>query len=187
MTDNNSDVNNLKNEDLDESPTKEPISESFSKESTPAPSQLELLEAQVKEKEQKYIYLYAEFENYKKRIDKEKADVIKYGWEPIARDLISVVDNFDRALSFISPEKADKNLNDGLQMILKQFQSTLEKYGVKTIESLEKAFDPHLHEAVGQEVSSQHKEGTVIKEFAKGYTLHGRLLRPSQVIVSKTE
>ena len=140
------------------------------------------LEAQSKEKENKYLYLYAEFENYKKRAVKERSDAMKFGWEGVARDLLQVADNLDRALSHI-PSGTDKNLADGLNMILAQLRNTMQKQGVQTVDCLGKLFDPELHEAVGQE-PSEKPSGTITQEQLKGYTLHGRLLRPANVIVS---
>ena len=140
------------------------------------------LELQVKEKENKYLYLYADFENYKKRAIKERSDLQKFGWESVARDLLQALDNLDRALDH-TPPNSDKNWVDGLQMSVNHFKAVLEKQGVRTIETLAKPFDPNLHEAVSQE-KSDLPPGTITKEHLRGYTLHGRLLRPAQVTVS---
>lgn len=143
---------------------------------------VEELEAQVKEKEGKYLYLYADFENFKKRSIKERSDLVKFGWESLARELLQTLDNLERALSHV-PAGTDSKLEEGLNLILSQFKATLQKNGVQHIESLKKDFDPNLHEAVGQE-ASELPSGTVVKEHTRGYTLHGRLLRPSQVSIS---
>ncbi len=140
------------------------------------------LEAQVKEKEAKYLYLYAEFENYKKRAVKERSDLVKFGWENVARDLLQVVDNLDRGLQHMPPA-TDKNLAEGLKMTLQQFRGALQKQGVQVIESVGQPFNPELHEAISQAPSDQ-PEGTITQEHLKGYTLHGRLLRPASVVVS---
>lgn len=140
------------------------------------------LETQGKEKDSKYVYLYSEFENFKKRGIKERADLIKFGWETVARDLLQVVDNLERALEH-APTHTDRSLIEGLTLVLNQFKSTLQKQGVQHIESVKKDFDPNLHEAVGQE-ASELPTGTIVKEHSRGYTLHGRLLRPSRVVVS---
>lgn len=140
------------------------------------------LEAQFKEEKNRYLYLYAEFENYKKRAQKERSDLLKFGWENVARDLILVLDNLDRALAHIPPS-ADKNFVDGLQMIHAQFRSTLERQGVQPITAVGQAFDHNLHEALAKEPSPA-LQGTISKEETKGYTLHGRLLRPARVVVS---
>ena len=143
------------------------------------------LEKQVQEKEAKYLYLYAEFDNFKKRSIKERSDLIKFGWESVARELLQTLDNLDLAIAH-TPPNTDPKLIEGLRMVFHQFKSSLQKQGVETIESIQKTFDPNLHEAVGQE-KSDLPTGTVTKEFSRGYTLHGRLLRPARVIVSSGE
>ncbi|MCM2324075.1 MAG: nucleotide exchange factor GrpE, partial [Oligoflexia bacterium] len=143
---------------------------------------VEELEAQVKEKESKYLYLYAEFENFKKRSIKERSDLLKFGWEGLARELLQVIDNLERALAHMPPN-SDRSLIDGLHMVLNQFRATLSQGGVQTIDSVGKPFDPHHHEAMAQE-ASELPEGNVTQEHSKGYTLHGRLLRPARVVVS---
>ena len=148
-----------------------------------AQKRIEELEAQVKEKENKYLYLYADLENFKKRTSKERAELLKFGCESLARELLQTVDNMERALAHM-PASVDSNLAEGLRMVVNQFRSTLQHHGVQSIESLQKDFDPNLHEAVGQEKSEQ-PSGTIVKEHMKGYTLHGRLLRPARVIVSE--
>jgi molecular chaperone GrpE len=161
----------------------------------PTPSQLAATQARIaeleaqlaqlpelKEKEARYLYLYADFENFKKRAAKERTDLIKFGWEPVARDLLEVLDNLDRAVQHIPPG-TDKNLTTGLQMVMQQFRATLEKQGVQKIEALGKPFDPNFHEAVASQPSDEPAD-QVIQEQQAGYTLHGRLLRPSQVVVS---
>ena len=140
------------------------------------------LQEQVKEAEQKYIYLYAEFENFKKRSIKERQDTLKFACEPVASELLPVLDNLERALQYAKPD-TDANLLTGLQMVATQFRSALEKQGVQTIQSIDRPFTPELHEAMG-EVPSVKPQGTIIQEHMKGYTLHGRLLRPSRVMVS---
>ncbi len=141
------------------------------------------LEAQLKEKESKYVYLYAEFENFKKRAVKDRADTLKFGWEPVARELLQVVDNLERAVEHM-PAGTDANFAKGIEMVIQQFRSTLQKQGVEAVPTTQASFDPNLHEAVGQEPSQDHPQGTILKEHLKGYTLHGRLLRPARVVIS---
>jgi molecular chaperone GrpE len=145
-------------------------------------SEVEQLQAKLKEAEQKYVYLYAEFENYKKRAVKERQDTLKFGWENVASGLLDVLDNLDRALQAAKPE-TDPNLMSGLKMVSAQFKSTLEKQGVTEIKSVDQPFNPELHEGVGQ-IPSEKPQGTIVQEAQKGYTLHGRLLRPSRVLIS---
>ncbi len=140
------------------------------------------LEAQVKERDQKYLYLYAEFDNFKKRAIRERSETLKFGWEPLACELLQVVDNLERAVEHF-PREASAILVDGLQLVLSQLRDALKKQGVEQIPAKASAFDPHLHEAVVQE-ESQQPAGTILKEHSRGYTLHGRLLRPARVAVS---
>jgi len=140
------------------------------------------LEEQLKAEQQKYIYLYADFDNYKKRTVKERSELIKYGFENAARDLLQVSDNLKRAVDHM-PESVDKNLRTGIQMVLEQFHSTLHQHGVEPILADGHPFDPNIHEAVGQQPSDK-PAGTIIQEHQKGYVLHGRLLRPARVMIS---
>jgi len=148
---------------------------------------LEELKLNSEEKDNKYRYLYAEFDNFKRRNQKERGELLKFGFETAAKEFLHILDNLERALEHTSTDKQSTALVEGVEMISKQFLEAFKKFGVQAIETKEKDFDPHLHEAVAQEVSNQHPEGTVIKEHQKGYTLHGRLLRPAKVIVSKKE
>lgn len=154
----------------------------------PAPSEanpasaLKDLENQLKEANNKYIYLYADFENYKKRAIKDRQDAMKFGWESLAKDLLEVIDNLERSLDHM-PSGTDQSLKNGIQMVLTQFKGVLEKGGVLYVPAIEKPFNPEFHEAVGQ-IHSDHPEGTIIQEQSKGYTMHGRLLRPARVILS---
>ncbi|OFZ21458.1 MAG: nucleotide exchange factor GrpE [Bdellovibrionales bacterium GWB1_55_8] len=147
-----------------------------------AQKKIEELEGKLKEQESKYSYLYADFDNYKKRVIKERADLLKFGWEAPARDLLQVLDNLERGLAH-APAGTDKALTQGLEMVVSQFKGILEKQGIQTVTSLGKPFDPNYGEAVAQEPSDQ-PSGTVIREHSPGYTLHGRLLRPARVVVS---
>lgn len=141
------------------------------------------LEAQVKEKEAKYLYLYAEFDNFKKRTVKDRSDLLKFGWESVALNLLQVLDNLERALDHV-PINTDNNLVKGLEMVVTQFKSTFEKQGVQRIETIGKSFDPNIHEAIGQEPSPK-PSGTITQEQLGGYTIHGRLLRAPRVVVSQ--
>jgi molecular chaperone GrpE len=151
-------------------------------EAAPPEDRVAMLEAQLKEQESKYLYLYADFENYKKRAVKERSDALQFGWEPIARDLLQVVDNLDRALAH-APDGLDATFKEGLLMVQKLFISSLEKRGVRPIEAIGRPFDPNFHDAVGQDLSDL-PQGSVCREESKGYLLHGRLLRPAKVLVS---
>ena len=144
-----------------------------------------LLEAKDELAEQKdnYIRLQAETDNFKKRLSRDKQDSIQYANERLLKELISIVDNFERALEDSSEDT--KSLKDGLEMILKQFNSFLEKEKVEPIKAVGEKFDPEIHEVLSSEESDDHEENTIVSQFTKGYTINNRVLRPSQVIISK--
>lgn len=134
----------------------------------------------------KYFYLAAEFDNYRKRMEREKENLLKYGNERVLSDLLQVVDNFERMIDMLRPDQDQKikNMVVGLDMVRKQFLDAVTKHGLIPIESVGKEFDPNFHEAVAQEYAEGKKPNEVIKEFQKGYSLNGRLIRPSKVVVS---
>jgi molecular chaperone GrpE len=134
----------------------------------------------------KYFYIAAEMDNYRKRMEREKENLLKYGNERVLSDLLEVVDNFDRTIGMLKGDQDQKvkNLVVGLEMIEKQFLDTMGKHGLTPIQSVGKEFDPNFHEAVAQEYAEGTKPHEVIKEFQKGYTLNGRVMRASKVVVS---
>lgn len=151
-------------------------------------SETQKLQQELKEKENKYLYLYAEFETYKKRAIQERAQTLKFGYEPFARELLQVADNLERAIEHSQAEAGEiKQLLTGVQMVYQQLQSTLEKYNVVPLQTKGQKFNPEQHEAVGQEKTSSVEEGTILKELQKGYLIHGRLLRPARVVVAIRE
>jgi len=140
------------------------------------------LEAALKDEKNKYLYLYADFENFKKRAVKDRSDAMKFGWERTANEILGVVDNLERAVEHM-PKDVEANLKTGIEMTVSQFRSVLEKQGVALIPADGKEFNPELHEAMGQE-PSELASGVITKTLVKGYTLHGRLLRPAKVVIS---
>ena len=127
----------------------------------------------------------AEFVNYQKRA-KTQADLDRvYLIQPLALDILNVLDNYDRAIESARRGGADA-IADGLMMVEKQFLAALAKHGVEPISALGQPFDANFHEAISQQPSADHPEGTVIAEFAKGYKLRDRLIRPTKVAVSVT-
>ncbi|MCM2351895.1 MAG: nucleotide exchange factor GrpE [Bacteriovoracaceae bacterium] len=134
----------------------------------------------------KYFYVAAEMDNYRKRMEREKENLLKYGNERVLSDLLDVVDNFERTISMLAPDEDQKvkNIVIGLDMVKKQFCDTLSKHGLNAVEAVGKDFDPNFHEALAQEYAEGKKPNEVIKEFQKGYILNGRLLRPAKVIVA---
>jgi molecular chaperone GrpE len=154
-------------------------------------SPLEKLQAQLDEKTResseyfdKWLRLRAEMENFKKRMQKEKADSLKFGHEDLLKALLPILDNLNRAIDH--GKKAGENLPllAGVEMIHKEFLDTLEKFGVKPIRAEGEVFDPEKHEAVSQE-ESDLEANRVVASVQNGYLYHDRLLRPVKVIVSK--
>jgi len=145
-------------------------------------------ELESKQAYDRFLRVSADFENYKKRTAREMSEFRKYANESLISEMLSVVDNLERAIiSSTVNDKVNNCLVEGVDMTLKEILKVLENYGVKPIESLCKAFDPNFHQAVMQQESEEHTENTVIAELQKGYMIHDRLLRPSMVIVSATK
>jgi molecular chaperone GrpE len=134
----------------------------------------------------KYFYVAAEMDNYRKRMEREKENLLKYGNERVLSDLLQVVDNFERTIEMLKPDQDQKikNIVIGLDMVRKQFIDTVSKHGLTTVEAVGKEFDPNYHEAMAQEYAEGKKPNEVIREFQKGYILNGRLIRPAKVVVS---
>ena len=131
------------------------------------------------------LYLKADFENYKKRMIKERSDVMKYGSENLIISLLDLLDNFERAMSMeITPENI-KSFSDGVNMISGEFKNVLSRFGVTEVQALGQTFDPTNHEAMGTEPTDEYKPGTVSKVFTKPYKLHDRLIRPGKVVVAQ--
>ncbi len=150
-----------------------------------APQTSEALAKEVETLKETNIRLQAEFQNYKRRTEKEKADIYKYANEKIVVELLAVMDNLDRALDSISHNTDDhQNVLNGVEMIKKSFEDLLEKEGVQAIEAVNQPFDPNMHHAVMTEEKEDCDTDTVIEEFQKGYKLGEKVIRPSMVKVS---
>ena len=135
------------------------------------------------ELQDKLVRAQADFINYQKRA-KAQADADRvYLVKPLALDILNALDNFDRAIEHARSGGAQA-IAEGLVMVEKQFVAALVKHGVEPIESLGQPFDPNFHEAIMQRPDADHPEGTVVSEFAKGYKLGDRVIRPSKVAVS---
>ncbi len=146
---------------------------------------LEVAQRQAKESYDKFLRVYAEFENYKKRMEREKSDFLKYANEELIKELLPVIDNLDRAVGQARQNAEAQSLVEGVEMILRQIKEVMEKHGVKELQSLGEPFDPNVHEAMMHEIADEHDENTVIDELQKGYIFKDRLIRPALVKVSK--
>jgi len=128
----------------------------------------------------------AEFDNYRKRTDRERREMIDVAAQNLLLELLPILDDFERALAVPVPAGAER-YREGIELIYKQLQDLLKKRGVTPIDAVGADFDPHIHQAVVQELSPTHREGEVTAELRRGYRLGDRLLRPSMVKVAKRE
>ena len=130
------------------------------------------------------LRLQADFDNYRKRTQKEKVELIKYASERVVGELLPVLDNFERAASSAKVNPDFTAFSQGVDMIFRQLQTALSKEGLKVMEAIGQPFDPNLHEAVLRVDSEEHPENTVVEEIQKGYYLKEKVLRPCMVKVS---
>lgn len=147
----------------------------------PAPEP-EASEPGAAELKDQLMRLAADFENFKKRTRREKEDIRKFANEQLLKDVLPALDNLNRALAHV--EERENPLVEGIEMVAKQFLGILDGYGVTTVNSKGKPFDPAVHDAMGQIPSDEYEPGCIADEFEKGYLIHGRLLRPAKVIVA---
>lgn len=142
--------------------------------------------AEVESINDRLLRLHAEFENYKKRMARERGEFVRFANEGLLLDLLPVLDSLEHAVATTKSEIDTQGIVEGLGVILRLFQATLEKAGVKPIEALGHTFDPNFHQAVAQVESADGRDSIAVEEVRKGYLLEGRLLRPAMVKVSKT-
>ncbi len=158
-------------------------------------SQEEILGAKVQELEaanaelkDQMLRRQAEIDNFRKRLIRDKEEAIQFANENLMRDLLTFLDNMDRAIAACKQGGDVKSLIDGLEMTQSQLMTTLDRnWGLKAIESVGQEFDPSLHEACMMAIDENLEKETVLEEFQKGYTLHDRVIRPSKVKIGKPE
>lgn len=144
----------------------------------------EELKKQVEDNYNRLLRMQADFDNYKKRVAKERDDMYSCAVEAIAGQLLPVVDNMERALEVFRKDQLDEQYICGVEMVCKQLIGVLEKNGIKEIEALERDFDPNVHHAVMREPGGDEDENKVKEVFQKGYILGNRVIRPALVKVS---
>jgi molecular chaperone GrpE len=167
-----------------------PVQEGFSEEcDTQLTQEMVVLRKEADGYKDQLLRLAAEFENYKKRIERERESLLKYAGENILRELLTSVDNLDRALEQGTCESEDLqkqlcSLLEGVELTRKGLLSGLEKFGVVPVESVGQPFDPNVQEALTMEASAEVPVNHVLREFVKGYRFKDRLLRAAKVVVS---
>jgi molecular chaperone GrpE len=143
-------------------------------------------QADADENRDRMLRMAAELDNFKKRSARELDDLKKYATENLIRQLLTVVDNLERAIASASPDNENgQRVVDGVALTLTEVMKILEKHYVSPIQALGEPFDPAFHQAMSQEERVDQPPNTVVQEFQKGYLIHDRLLRPAMVVVSK--
>ncbi len=175
-----------KDMDLDNTAKAEENKETEQTEAKEVPKDNEL-QAKYDELNNKYIRLAADFENFRKRQAQEREDLLKYGAVNTLKQLIEVLDNFDRGQKAVENIEDCQKVKDSFNLVMKQMKDTLTKLGLEVIETEGKEFDPNFHEAVMQTPTSEHPEGTIINELQKGYKVGDKVLRASLVNVASAE
>jgi molecular chaperone GrpE len=148
---------------------------------TLSPEDAAKLQAEATKAKNDYLYLLAEFDNYRKNAIKERSELTKYGSERFIREFLNIFDNFERALD---AEGSAESFREGVQMIAGEIRSLLQNFNVEEVKAEGMPFDPSKMEALGSEPSSKLAPGTVARVFKKAYKMHDKLIRPAQVIIS---
>ncbi len=183
---------NLKKTETEDSPIKEPEkaktkddSDKPAKKDTSEKEGINELKEQLLYEKDRVLRLSAEFENYKKRKQRELDEFKKFANETVFRQLLTVVDNLERAMLSAEEISDDGGLLEGVKLTYKDIIKLFETFNVQPVEAENKPFDPNFHQAVNQESTDEFPENTVITVLQKGYLLHDRLIRPAMVVVSK--
>lgn len=145
------------------------------------------LTTQLEKEKERVLRLSAELENYKKRMEKELKQFKKYANESLLKQLLTVIDNLERAIASAESEAENdsKGLLEGIKMTHDEILKLLKTFSVEPVKAEGEPFDPTYHQAVTQEETDEHPDNTVVRELQKGYLMHDRLIRPSMVVVSK--
>ena len=162
----------------------EPLTDATAEAAAPDVSPTVDLERERDDYKDRWLRKSAEFDNYRRRIERERREQAEQSVVDLMQDLLSVVDDFDRALT-VDAGEGGAAYRKGVELIHGKLHDLLRRHGVKPIEALGADFDPNVHQAVMHEESPDHREGEVISELQKGYYLHDRLLRPAMVKVAK--
>ncbi len=185
---------NNKEKQTEENPAnykpEEPVSSNIEQEvsgNSASENELEKLKKQLAEEKDRCLRLNAEFENQRKRSQKEKEEFVKYANEKLIIEFIDILESLERGLENTKGSNNKDKLIHGLELIYKQLKNVLEKNGLAPIKALGEKFDPYKHEAMMQTPSDDNEEGTILEEFARGYMLNNKVIRYSKVRVSKNK
>ncbi|WP_368652129.1 nucleotide exchange factor GrpE [Ornithinibacillus sp. 4-3] len=153
-------------------------------ESQPEQAELEKLRTEQEETLNRYLRLQAEYDNFKKRTQKERVAERKYKSQDLASDLLPVLDNFERALQ-VETNESNQGIIEGIQMVYNQLTEALASHGIQQIETIGQPFDPNLHHAIMQVEDEEKESNEILEELQKGYLIHDRVIRPAMVKVNK--
>ncbi len=149
--------------------------------------EVEAVKRQLEEEKERCLRLSAEFENQRKRTQKEKEEFVKYANEKLILELIDIMESFERGLENAKESEDKDKLIQGMELIYRQLKNVLEKNGLVPIKALGEKFDPYKHEAMMQTPSDDEEEGTILEEFSRGYMLNNKVIRYSKVRVSRNK
>lgn len=142
------------------------------------------LQALAEENEKRYLRAQADFDNFRRRTQKEKEDLAKYASMKLITELVPVIDNFERAIATAPANAESESFAKGVSMIFRQLEGVLQAEGLTSMETVGQPFNPEFHQAIMQVESEEHEEGIVVEEVQKGYMLKDKVLRPAMVKVS---
>lgn len=177
-------------EETEEKPSRGEPTEAVRGEDIPIDDAAELarqLKEKTQEAESQYhrlLRFQADFDNFKKRVEKEKAEYVKYANQELIEKLLTVVDDLERALASASDDAAGEPLLEGIKLIESKLKDILDKAGLQEVQALGQQFDPHYHEAVMTAPAREGEDNTVTQELQKGYLLSGKVIRPARVVVA---
>ena len=180
----NTESNNSQDVETNEEATNKDASNEDDENVDPKDQEIERLQQLANDNEEKYLRLYAEFENYKRRIQNENKINKTYQAQGVLTDILPTIDNIERALQIEGDNDSFKSLQKGVQMVHESLLRALKDNGLEEIESEGQSFDPNVHQAVVQDDNPEYESGVITQELQKGYKLKDRVLRPSTVKVN---
>jgi molecular chaperone GrpE len=149
-------------------------------------TQLQEKEAEAKANYDLFLRERADLENFKRRMQRDKVEALRFANEPVIRDLLPILDNLDRAVTHARGDGNSQSLIEGVALVLRSFLEIVEKHGVSRVSAKGQLFDPAKHQAMAQVDNAEVAPNTVVDEYAPAYLLHDRLLRPALVVVAKS-
>jgi len=175
-----------KNEEISQEQKDQPASKKADPQKEPETINADQILSELKEYKDRYVRLYAEFENARKRMEREKSEFVRYANEELICDFLNILDDLERCVVAAQTQKENNQaFLKGVELVMAHIYDMLKRQGVKPIEAQGKTFDPHAHEILMQVESESHDDAVVIEEFQKGYTYNDKVIRTAKVKVAK--